>query len=82
MQGDADACRRKKKYLVPPRGLETPPQNTSKTHDFELGGAESGALPLDFDQFEPDLQRVIDAWPTLPEAIRAGILAMIGATGK
>jgi hypothetical protein len=28
------------------------------------------------------LQRVLDAWPTLPEAIRVGILAMIGAATK
>jgi hypothetical protein len=26
---------------------------------------------------DTDLQRVLDAWPTLPEALRAGILAMI-----
>ena len=30
----------------------------------------------------PDLHRVLDAWPTLPEALRAGILAMIDAAGK
>ncbi len=32
---------------------------------------------------DPDLSAVIDAWPRLPEAIRAGILAMIGvASGE
>ena len=41
-----------------------------------MGGAKSGALsPTD-----PDLQRLLDAWPTLPEAMRAGILAMIAAS--
>ncbi len=30
---------------------------------------------------DPDLSAVIDAWPSLPEAIRAGILAMVGASG-
>jgi hypothetical protein len=29
--------------------------------------------------FEPDLQVLIDAWPTLPEALRCGILAMVKA---
>jgi hypothetical protein len=29
----------------------------------------------------PDLQTVIDAWPSLPAAIQAGILAMVKATG-
>jgi hypothetical protein len=28
----------------------------------------------------PDLARVIDAWPMLPAALRAGILAMIDVT--
>jgi hypothetical protein len=27
----------------------------------------------------PDLSAVVDAWPMLPEAIRAGILAMVKA---
>jgi len=30
----------------------------------------------------PDLARVIDAWPVLPAALRAGILAMIDAVCK
>jgi hypothetical protein len=29
---------------------------------------------------DPDLATVIDAWPTLPEAIRAGIMAMVRAS--
>jgi hypothetical protein len=33
-------------------------------------------------QIDADLQRVLDAWPTLPEALRAGILAMIDAARK
>jgi len=32
-------------------------------------------------QESPDLQAVIDAWPALPEAIKAGILAMVQAAG-
>jgi hypothetical protein len=27
-------------------------------------------------EFPPDLAAIVDAWPELPEAIRAGILAM------
>jgi hypothetical protein len=30
----------------------------------------------------PDVQRILDAWPTLPEALRASILAMIEAAAK
>ena len=32
-------------------------------------------------EMPPDLQTVIDAWPSLPAAIQAGILAMVKATG-
>jgi hypothetical protein len=28
---------------------------------------------------DPELAAVVDAWPALPEAIKAGILAMIGS---
>ena len=33
-------------------------------------------------EIDADLQRVLDAWPTLPETLRTGILAMIDAAGK
>jgi len=33
-------------------------------------------------QTDPDLARIVEAWPTLPEALRAGIVAMVKATGK
>jgi hypothetical protein len=31
---------------------------------------------------DPDLAAVIDAWDRLPEALRAGIVAMVKATAK
>ena len=31
---------------------------------------------------DPELARVMDAWPTLPEALKAGIVAMIDAAQK
>jgi len=30
---------------------------------------------------DADLRRVVNSWPTLPEAIRAGIMAMVNAAG-
>jgi len=30
---------------------------------------------------EPDLTHLINVWPTLPEALKAGIMAMVRATG-
>jgi hypothetical protein len=32
-------------------------------------------------QNDPDLALILERWPTLPDAIRAGILAMVQATG-
>jgi hypothetical protein len=36
-------------------------------------------LPIDICKTDPNLATVVAAWPTLPEAIRAGILAMVKA---
>ena len=33
-------------------------------------------------KLDADLQRILDTWPTLPEAFRAGIVAMITAARK
>ena len=33
-------------------------------------------------ELDAEVQRVLDAWPTLPTALRAGILAMIDAARK
>ena len=42
--------------------------------------AESAALDAREAPLGSDLRAVISAWPNLPDAIRAGILAMISAT--
>jgi len=64
---------------IPPTGLEPPPQNTRKQAVSEAGGAKSGALSTNLIPVDSDQQRILDAWPTLPEPLRAGILAMIEA---
>ena len=45
------------------------------------GGAESGALSEDSAPTDPDLAYIINQWPDLPAAIRAGIVAMVKAAG-
>jgi hypothetical protein len=42
-------------------------------------GAQSGALGTQDPLTDPDLDAIVAAWPTLPEAIRAGIVAMVKA---
>jgi hypothetical protein len=40
------------------------------------------ALHSTEEQIDPDLSRIAAAWPQLPEAIKAGILAMVQAAGN
>ncbi len=61
-------------------GIRTPdqplkaPKNTTLS---ETGGAESGARRAPDDTQDPDLRQVIDAWPALTEAVKAGIMEMV-----
>ena len=57
------------------------PENIGKTGISADAGADAGAVETKRQQFGPDLQALIDAWPALPEAIKAGILAMVKAAG-
>ncbi|MGF1579974.1 MAG: hypothetical protein ACFCD0_11490 [Gemmataceae bacterium] len=54
-------------------GIRTLPVSPDVQPILEEDGAESGAL----ESVDPELALVMEAWPTLPEGIRAGILAMI-----
>jgi hypothetical protein len=62
-------------------GIEHPSNPLENSPLSAQGGAESGALALTNHAIDPALASVIRAWPTLPEAIRAGILAMVRAAG-
>jgi hypothetical protein len=39
-------------------------------------------LATDIRQTDTDLATVVDAWDRLPEAVRAGIVAMVKAAGR
>ena len=56
-------------------GFEHPSDSPMIPAISEQNGAESGALCLT----DPDLALVIDAWAFLPDAMKAGILAMVRA---
>ena len=60
-------------------GVEQVAQTPGNIDILEEGGAESGAQRAPEGQFEPELQRLIDAWPTLPDALKTGIRAMVTA---
>ncbi len=59
------------------RGVEQVPKSSGKSDVPSEGGAKCGALSGDSGELPADLLLVIDAWETLPEAIKAGILAMV-----
>jgi hypothetical protein len=42
--------------------------------------AVSHYLPTDTCQIDPALATIVNAWPMLPEAIKAGIVAVVKAT--
>ena len=56
-----------------------PPLNLEENDDFGEGAAHSTALETAKAPIDPDLAQVIEAWPTLPPAIREAILAMLRA---
>ncbi len=67
-EGDAEA--------MPPQGVtssDSPPVEHMQKTGRKNAPAES---PTD-----PDLEAVAMAWPTLPAALKAGILAMVKAAG-
>ena len=69
---------------MPPKGLEhsrfpSGNEGVSKTDGSKSGNNGRGfdpAMPAD-----PELAAVVAAWPTLPPAIRAGVLALVAAAG-
>jgi hypothetical protein len=63
-------------------GIQTPSQNSRKTVGFGQGGAKSDALAPESTSINPALATIIDAWPVLPDVIRAGILVMVRAGSR
>ena len=64
---------------VPPRGNAHGAETSGKSGFPSGQRAKRSAIELETPPIDPDLAAVVDAWPKLPEAIRAGILAMIRA---
>ena len=64
-----------------PAGIEPLANSPENTANPAPGGAKNGALTSTY-TIDPVLAALIDAWPKLPEAIRAGILAMVRAAGE
>ena len=77
-----------------PKGSRTANGNQCSDKDLQnqasVGGAKSGAFSADSGPsapapgpaVDPDLAAVISAWPTLPETVKAEIVAMVKARGE
>jgi hypothetical protein len=69
--------------LLTPRGLELPAAITQNTNDLgnqpSSRAAKSGADSAASAPSDPDLARLIDAWPTLPGPIRRAVLALVNS---
>jgi hypothetical protein len=71
-------------------GLEHLAKTPAKPKDSGRGGAESGAVSPGFgpkpspaaSSQDPDLATVAAAWPHLPEAIKADIVAVVKAADE
>ena len=60
-------------------GVEHLAKTTGETCDPKAGGAESAADPDEMSPIDPDLAYVIEAWPSLSQTFKAGILGMVRA---
>ena len=60
--------------LVGDTGLEPGPSSSRVTHFLEDGNAPYDALTVD----DPQLQLLIEAWPTLSKAVQQQIMLLIG----
>jgi hypothetical protein len=62
-------------------GIRTTLPKPVKTRLFQESSPESGATTLQNLAHCSDLVAVVEAWPKLPDAIRAGVLAIVKAAG-
>src|SRR5947207_1259518 len=64
------------------KGVEsdpTPLDSTENEHTRGTGAAKASVAVCPPVTADPDLLVIVDAWPALPEPIRAGMLAMVKA---
>ena len=79
LQGHASECDHLRDGRVPPTGVEQSEESPSRVTKSGTGAAKSAAVGDGFTPIDRDLASVIEAWPTLPPAIREAILAMLRA---
>jgi hypothetical protein len=73
------ACNAMQEAQAPPRGNAHPAKTSGESRFPSDQRAESSAIKPETPPMDAELGLVVKAWPKLPRAIRAGILAMIRA---
>ena len=56
------------------------PENTEKNAHSREGAAQGAAVGAANTPNDPDLRAIIERWADLPDAVKAGIVAMVRAT--
>jgi hypothetical protein len=70
------------KKTIRPTGFEHPALEPPKTAISGSSGAKSDAHDAPKPIQDPTLAKIIDAWPELPEHIKAAIKALVETVGK
>ena len=56
------------------------PENPRENAHSQAGAAPGAAVELENGPIDPDLHTIMQRWADLPEALKAGIMAMIRAS--
>jgi len=56
--------------------------NAGETAIVDQSGAECGALSPENASIAPELQAIIDAWPSLSDNVKASVLALVRRQGE
>ncbi len=62
------------------RTYDDPCNHNDLQKSIDEKAGRSKVSPTKSEPIPPELARVLEAWPSLPEAVKAGILAMVRAS--
>jgi hypothetical protein len=66
-------------YQYPRQGLNYPQESLGKCESCDDATRQTARISWNATSADPRLKQIIESWSTLPEALRAGIVAMIAA---
>jgi hypothetical protein len=75
---NAATCQSMQVTQVAVTGFEQVPQTPGNSNVGLQSGAQSGALSTGMHHLDPQLQLLIDRWPTLSKAVQQQIMLLVG----